>query len=245
MEMPAEVQHQVMGYDRTATMFSPEGHLLQVEYAEKTVRLGSASIGMVCSDGVVILADKRIKDILMVKESASKIYEIDSHICATGAGILSDARMLVERAQLMAQQHRVTYDSSIDTETIIKDIANVEQQYSQYGGARPFGVSIMVAGINNDGSAKLFISDVTGNYAGYYATAVGENDERIKELLREKYKESLTIEQGIKLALEIFKKLLGKNFDLGRFDAGYITKKDKRLVKLSEDDLKKYNKEGK
>lgn len=245
MEMPAEVQHQVMGYDRTATMFSPEGHLLQVEYAEKTVRLGSASIGMVCSDGVVIIADKRVKDILMVKESATKVYEIDSHVAGTAAGILSDARMLIERAQLMAQQHRVTYDSPIDTETVIKDIANVEQQYSQYGGARPFGVSIMVAGINNDQHSKLFVSDITGNYTGYYATAIGENDERIKELLREKYKENITIEQGIKLSLEIFKKLLGKNFDLGRFDAGYILKKDKRLTRLSEDDLKKFNKESK
>ena len=240
-----EVQHQVMGYDRTATMFSPEGHLLQVEYAEKTVRLGSASIGMVCSDGVLIIADKRVKDLLMVRESASKVYEIDSHICGTAAGILSDARVLIERAQLYAQQHRVTYDSPVDTEMVIKEIANIKQAYSQYGGARPFGVSIMIAGVNQDNSAKLFVSDVTGSYIGFHATAIGESDERIKEFLREKYKENLTIEQGIKLALDIFKKLLGKNFEIGRFDAGFVTKKDKKFTRLLEEDLKKYAKETK
>ena len=106
MEMP--MQHQVMGYDRTSAIFSPDGHLLQVEYAEKTVRLGSSSIGMVASNGVVILADKRIKDKLMIPEASAKIYEIDSHIVATAAGILSDARVLLEKAQLLAQQHRVT-----------------------------------------------------------------------------------------------------------------------------------------
>ena len=94
------MQHQVMGYDRSATMFSPDGRLLQVEYAEKTVRLGSASIGLVCSDGVLILADKRLVDDLVIPESSIKIYEIDEHIVGTAAGILSDARILMEKAQV-------------------------------------------------------------------------------------------------------------------------------------------------
>src|SRR3989344_7305107 len=103
MEMPIDLQHQAMGYDRTATMFSPEGHLLQVEYAEKTIRLGPSSIGIVCSDGVFIITDRRIKDKLVVAKSANKINEIDSHIIASVAGIVSDARVLVERAQLVSQ----------------------------------------------------------------------------------------------------------------------------------------------
>ncbi len=235
-----EMQHQVMGYDRAATMFSPDGHLLQVEYAEKTVRLGSASIGMICSDGVVIVSDKRIRDILMDKESASKIYEVDSHIVATAAGILSDARIVVEKAQLMAQQHRVTYESPIDVESIIKEIADLKQAYTQYGGARPFGISVMVAGVNIDNGPKLFVSDVTGNYFGYKATAIGENDEKIKEILREDYKESITVEQGVKLSFEIFKKILGKNFDINRFDVGFIGTKEKKIQKLFGEALKKY-----
>ncbi len=240
MDTPMEMQHQVMGYDRAATMFSPDGHLLQVEYAEKTVRLGSASIGMTCSDGVVIVADKRIKDPLMVRESASKVYEIDSHIIASAAGILSDARVIIERAQLLAQQHHITYDSAIDVESIIKEIADTKQAYTQYGGARPFGISVMVAGINSDAQGKLFVSDVTGNYFGYKATAIGENDEKIKELLQSQYKDGMGIEQGIKMVLEIFKKVLGKNFDVARFDVGYVKSKDKILEKISGEALKKF-----
>ena len=109
--MPIDMQHQAMGYDRTATMFSPQGHLLQVEYAEKTVRLGSASIGIVCVDGVFILADMRIEDKLICQKSANKIYEIDSHIITSVAGIVSDARVLIEKSQVLAQQHRMTYGS--------------------------------------------------------------------------------------------------------------------------------------
>lgn len=239
VDIPMEMQNQVMGYDRAATMFSPDGHLLQVEYAEKTVRLGSSSIGFVCGDGVVIIADRRTRDKLLVESSANKVYEIDEHIIASAAGILSDARVLMERAQMVAQQNRVTYGSGIDAESVIKEIANMEQMSTQYGGLRPFGVSIMVAGISVS-KPKLFVSDVTGNYFGYNASSIGENDEKIKEMLREEFKEEMTVEEAIKLGLKIFKKILGKNFDFGRFDVGYVLVKDRKLRRLKEEELKKY-----
>ena len=241
VEMPMEMQNQVMGYDRTATMFSPDGHLLQVEYAEKTVRLGSSSIGFVCSDGILIIADRRTRDKLLVNESANKVYEIDEHIISSAAGILSDARVLVERAQLFSQQHRVTYDTGIDVESVIKEISNIKQMSTQYGGIRPFGVSMMIVGISRD-RGKLFVSDVTGNYFGYTASAIGENDEKIKEMLKEGYKPESTVEDALKLGMKIFKKILGKNFNVERFDVGYVKIPDKKLKRMKEDELKKYAK---
>ena len=232
-----DMQHQAMGYDRTATMFSPEGHLLQVEYAEKTVRLGSSSIGMVCSDGVFIIADKKAEDKLVVKDSANKISEIDSHIIASSAGILSDARILIERAQVLSQQHRVTYNSPIEPELVIKETANMKQQFTQYGGARPFGVSMMLAGINGK-KGEVFVSDVTGNYFSYYANVIGENDERIREELREKYKQTLTIKQGVKLALDIFEKVQGNKFNMRKFELVYIEKEGAKLKKLEGEQIK-------
>ena len=239
MDMPIDMQHQAMGYDRTATMFSPEGHLLQVEYAEKTVRLGSASIGMVCSDGVFIIADKGMKNELIVPKSSNKIYEIDSHIITSIAGIISDARVLIERSQVLSQQHRITYDSPIEPELIIKEISNIKQQFTQYGGARPFGVALMVAGINQN-KVELFTSDITGNYFSYYANAIGENDEKIKEMLKAKYKKDLTIKKGVKLALEIFKEIQKDKFDMNRFELVCIDKKNKKLNRVEGEKLKEF-----
>lgn len=239
MDIPLDLQQQAMGYDRTATMFSPQGHLLQVEYAEKTVRLGSASIGMTCSDGVFIIADLRTEDKLIVQKSANKIYEIDSHIIASVAGIVSDARVLIERAQVLSQQHRVTYDSPIEPELIIKDISNVKQQFTQYGGARPFGVSLMVAGINSK-RPELYTSDVTGNYLSYYSNAIGENDEKIREILREKYKPDLTIKRGVKLALDILKEMQDKKFNVGRFELVYIKSENSELKRLYGEELQEF-----
>ncbi len=239
MDIPTEMQHQAMGYDRAATMFSPDGHLLQVEYAEKTVRLGSSSIGMACKDGVVIVADRRVRDKLIASESANKIFEIDEHIVATAAGILSDARILIDQSQVLAQQNRVTYGSPIEPVSIIRMIADRKQMFTQYGGARPYGVAFLLGGVNK-GKTHLYTSDVTGNFFAYKANAIGENDEKIKEMLRKDFDENMTIEEGIKFAVKIFKDILGKNFEMQRFDVGYVKTADEKLMRLHGDELKKY-----
>lgn len=241
MELPSEMQHQAMGYDRAATMFSPDGHLLQVEYAEKTVRLGSTSIGLVCSDGVLIIADRRIRDKLIAPESANKVFEIDEHIVGSAAGILADARVLIDEAQVIAQQHRVTYDSPVEPVTIIKALSDKKQAATQYGGLRPYGIAMLVAGVNKKRS-YLYTSDVTGNYFSYRANAIGENDEQIKEILRTEFKDGMDIDEGLRFSLGIFKKVLGKNFDVERFDAAFIKRDSPKLVRLHGEALKKYSK---
>ncbi len=230
-----DAQHQQMGYDRAATMFAPDGHILQVEYAEKTIRLGSASIGWICKDAVVIISDRRQKDILVVEDSANKIQEIDDHIICVSAGISSDARVLIDKARMAAQQHMVTYDSPVSVESVVKGIADIKQQFSHYGGARPFGVSMMFAGM--DGDASLYVTDVTGNYLKYKANVIGENDHKIKEKLRVKYKEDLSINEAVKIVLKIFEEVQGEDFEINRFDIGVI-EKDKGFRRIKGRDLK-------
>jgi proteasome alpha subunit len=216
-----ETQHQQMGYDRAATMFAPDGHILQVEYAEKIVRLGSASIGWVYKNGVVIVSDRRQNDSLVVSKSADKISEIDDHVICVSAGIGSDTRVLVDKARVAAQKHRLTFDSPIAIESLVKEIADIEQQFSQYGGARPFGVNVMFAG-TLEGEIYLYITDVTGNYLRYFADAIGENDSKIKDKLRADYKKDLGLNESVKKILTIFKEVQGEDFNKDRFDIAYV-----------------------
>jgi proteasome alpha subunit len=227
-----------MGYDRAITMFSPDGRLLQVEYAKKTVRQGSTTIGMVCSDGILLVADKRVVDSLVVPESVEKIWQIDEHIAAAASGILSDARVLIDRAQLRAQQNRVTYDSEIDTLTIVKDMCDLKQICTQSGGLRPFGVSILVAGID-DHMPRLFETDPIGIYFQYRATAIGEGEVEVEEILHNEYKPELTIEEGLKLSLKALKKVLGENFNVERIDAAYINTTEKKFRKITKQRIDK------
>ena len=231
----------MMGYDRAITMFSPDGRLLQVEYAKKTVRQGSTAIGISCVDGVILVADKRLVDKLVVSESVEKIWQVDDHIGATASGIISDARILIERAQIMAQQHRVTYDTPIDLISIVRDISDIKQLTTQSGGYRPFGVSILIAGVDN-GKPKLFETDPTGIYFQYKATVIGEAEPEIEEILYKEYKESMTMDDGFKLAINALKKTLDKNFDPERLDAALVSVKDKKFRRLSKDDISAYAK---
>jgi proteasome alpha subunit len=236
--MQTTMSHQMMGYDRAITMFSPDGRLLQVEYAKKTVRQGSTAIGMMCADGVLLVTDKRMVDELIVPESVEKIFQIDGHIGATAAGIVSDARVLVERAQLRAQQHKVTYDSPIDTLTIVKDICNLKQICTQSGGLRPFGVSIIVAGIDESG-ARVFVTDPTGIYFQYKATAIGEGETEIEDILHKDYRETMTIEDGLRLCVKALKKVLDNNFTADRIDTAYIEKDSKTFKKFPKKKIEK------
>jgi len=230
--------HQMMGYDRAITMFSPDGRLLQVEYAKTTVKKGSAAIGIECKDGVVLVTDKRLISTLVVPDAVEKIFKVDDHIATTGSGILSDARVLAEMSQLKAQQHRVTYDTPIDILSIVKGICDLLQITTQSGGYRPFGVGMIVAGIDQDG-AKLFETDPTGIFFQYKAIAIGEGDEEINKILEKEWNENLTIEDGIKLAISAMKRVV-KDLAVERVDCVYINKKDKKFAKLDKKELQKY-----
>lgn len=232
------MQHQMMGYDRAITMFSPDGRLLQVEYAKKTVRLGNTAIGMVCKDGVLLVTDKRIIDKLVVPEAIEKVFQIDDHLMATAAGIISDARVLIERSQVKAQQHRVTYDAPIDVLSVVKDVCNLKQLTTQSGGLRPFGVSLLVAGKDEDG-LKLFETDPTGIFYQYKATAIGEGETEVEEILHKEYKDGLSIDDGLKLAIKALKKVLNESFEAERIDAAFIKTDDPKMHKVPKEQLAK------
>jgi len=231
--------HQLMGYDRAITMFSPEGRLLQVEYAKKTVRQGSTAIGMVCKDGVLLVADKRLVDPLVVPEAVEKTFKIDDHIAAAASGILSDARVLIERAQIRAQQNRVTFDSPVDVLTVVKDVSDLKQICTQSAGLRPFGVSLLIAGIDEDGTKRLFETDPTGIFFQYKASVIGEGETEVEGFLHKNYKPDITIEDGIRLSVKALKKALGESFSINRLDCAYLDTKKRLYTKLSKQQLEK------
>ena len=231
-----EGAHQMMGYDRASTMFSPDGRLLQVEYAKEAVKQGSTAIGIVCKDGALLIADKRISDELIVSSAVEKIFQADKHIGATAVGYVMDGRVLIERSQLISQQHMVTYSVPIETLSLVKEISDIKQSYTQYGGARPFGVSILFIGVDDE--PKLYVTEPTGIFFQFKATAVGENSEAIKSILRKEYNPEISVEEGIKIALKALKKVMGKEFDAKRIDGAVINAGTKKFERLDRKRLK-------
>ncbi|UIO98440.1 archaeal proteasome endopeptidase complex subunit alpha [Halobaculum sp. CBA1158] len=193
-------QAQQQAYDRGITIFSPDGRLYQVEYAREAVKRGTASVGVRTEEGVVLAADKRSRSELMEPASVEKLHKIDDHVGIASAGHVADARQLIDFARRQAQVNRLRYGEEMGIETLTKTVTDHIQQYTQVGGARPFGVALIVGGIE-DGEPRLFETDPSGTPYEWKALSIGANRADVRERLEEGYSDDLTIEEGIELAL--------------------------------------------
>lgn len=226
-----------MGYDRAITVFSPDGRILQVEYAKKAVDSGSLTLGISCKDGIVLLADTKRGDRLISDNTIEKIHEIEDHLAVASAGYISDARVLIKKCRVKAQQHKLAYGEEISADALGKYLADMMQAYTQYGGIRPFGVSFLIGGINKQGP-KFFVTEPSGIYFQYKAKAVGQDAADANKLLEKGYKDSIKVEDGLKLGVSTMRKVLGKEFKAESIRASVVTANGVRV--LTNADLKKY-----
>jgi proteasome alpha subunit len=218
------------GYDRAITIFSPEGKIYQVEYAGEAVKRGWPTVGVKCRSGVVLAAEKRKISALFDPSSLEKIYLIDEHVAASPSGLLADARILIDYARDVSLSHRFIYDEPIDVEFLTKIICNLKQQYTQFGGARPFGVALLVAGIDRHG-ARLFQTDPSGVYIGYFATAIGAESGTITEYLEKNYKYDLNMGECIELAVKALASAV-EITDASNIEVAYATVDEKKMRKM-------------
>ena len=194
-------QAQQQAYDRGITIFSPDGRLYQVEYAREAVKRGTASLGIRTAGGVVFAVDKRIRSSLMERSSVEKIHKADDHIGIASAGHVADARQLIDFARQQAQINRLRYEEPIGVETLTKAVTDHIQQYTQLGGARPFGVALIIGGIE-DGEPRLYETDPSGTPYEWKALAIGADRADLQEYLEEHYADDLSLDDGVGLALE-------------------------------------------
>lgn len=188
-------------YDRGITIFSPDGRLYQVEYAREAVKRGSASLGIRTDEGVVLAAEITTRSPLLERDSVEKLHQADTHIGVASAGHVADARQLVDTACQQAQLNNLRYGESIDVEALTKHITDHIQQYTQTGGARPFGVSLLIGGVS-DGEPYLYEADPSGTPYEWKAAAIGGNRDTYHPYLEENYTPDMTLDDGIELALE-------------------------------------------
>ena len=180
------------GYDRAITVFSPDGRLFQVEYAREAVKRGTTSIGVKCSEGIVLAVDKRTTSSLVEATSIEKIFKIDEHIGAATSGLVADARALVERARVEAQINKITYSEPIRVDSLSKKLCDMLQLYTQNGGVRPFGSALIIGGVY-DGTCKLFETDPSGALIEYKATAIGSGRSAAMDIFEEKSEKRVLI----------------------------------------------------
>ncbi|MFB6307738.1 MAG: archaeal proteasome endopeptidase complex subunit alpha [Haloarculaceae archaeon] len=223
-------------YDRGITIFSPDGRLYQVEYAREAVKRGTASVGVRTADGVVLAADRHARSPLVERDSIEKIHRADDHVGIASAGHVADARQLIDVARRQAQVNQLRYDERIDVESLTKEVTDYIQQYTQTGGARPFGVALIVGGVE-DGEPRLFETDPSGTPYEWQAVAVGGSREEIQSFLETEYTGELDLEGGIELALEALASVSDAGLDPTGVDLATVDVETEQFRTHSEEEV--------
>jgi len=197
-------------YDSKTTIFSPEGRLYQVEYAMEAISHAGTCLGILASDGIVMAAERRKTDKLLDDVFVSdKIYKIDDDVACCVAGITSDANVLTNELRAVAQRHTLSFGEPMPIEQLVMRLCDIKQAYTQYGGKRPFGVSILYMGWDSRYGYQLYQSDPSGNYSGWKATCIGNSSGAAISILKQEYKiEETTVDSGLLLALKVMSKTL-------------------------------------
>lgn len=226
-----------MAYDRGITVFSPDGRLFQVEYAREAVKKGTTTIGLKFKDGVILVVDKRVSSKLVEPESIEKIYDVDDYIGCATSGLVADARVLVDEARKAAQIHKVNYGENIGVEMLVKKVCDYKQQYTQYGGARPFGTSLLIAGVDDMG-VHLFETDPSGALVAYKATCIGSGRPVVMDILEKEFKDKMSFEAALKLGLKVLSAAIEDTPSAESVEIG-VVEKDKKFRRLSETEISK------
>ena len=229
-------QSQQQAYDRGITIFSPDGRLYQVEYAREAVKRGTASVGIRAADGVVLAADKRARSPLMEPESIEKLHKADDHVGVASAGHVADARQLIDFARRQAQVNRLRYGEAIGIETLTKTITDHIQQYTQIGGARPFGVALIVGGVE-DGDPRLFETDPSGTPYEWQALSIGSNRSDLRDYLEAEYDPDISTDEAVALALDTLAETTDEGMEPDGVGVATITVDDEQYREVPADEL--------
>ncbi len=224
-----------MAYDRGSTVFSPDGRLFQVEYAREAVKKGSTTIGIKFDGGVMLIVDRRVTSKLLEPKSTEKIHEIDDYIGCATSGLVADARILVDEARKQAQVHRVNYGENIGVEMLVKKICDHEQNFTQYGGARPFGTALLVAGTDDIG-AHLFETDPSGALVAYKATGIGNGRPAVMEMFEKEFEDGMSLENAAKLGLKALSAAIEESLKADSVEIG-VAEVGKKFRRLSEGEV--------
>lgn len=237
------------GYDLSASQFSPDGRVFQVEYALKAVENSGTAIGIRGKDGIVFGVEKLVTSKLYESGANKRIFNIDRHIGIAVAGLLADARQIVETAREEATSYRSNFGSPIPLKHLTNRVSMFIHAYTLYSSVRPFGVSCLLGSYDPVDGPQMFVIDPSGVSFGYYGCAIGKAKQAAKtEIEKIKMKDMLCtdlVKEVAKIIYIVHDEVKDKNFELELSWVGEMTGgKHEMVPKNVHEDAEKHAKDS-
>ncbi|XP_054710724.1 proteasome subunit alpha type-3-like [Uloborus diversus] len=214
------------GYDLSASQFSPDGRVFQVEYAQKAVENSGTAVGLRGKDGVVFAVEKLVTSKLYEPGANKRIFTIDRHVGVAVAGLIADARQVVETAKSEAATYRSDYSEAVPLKYLKERVAMYMHAYTLYSSVRPFGASVIMGAYEFDGP-QMFCIDPSGISWGYHGCAIGKAKQAAKTEMEKLKLKEMTCQELVKEAAKIIyivhDEVKDKNFELELSWVGEIT----------------------
>ncbi len=190
------------GYDRALTVFSPDGHLFQVEYAQEAVRQGTLAVAVRGAGCVVLIVERKTAQKLQDPKTLNKVFPINDSAILTFAGLNADARVLIDKVRVLSESHCMNYGEYPDIGILSLKASEIQQKYTYKGGARPFGCSLLLVGFDKTGTPRIYQTDPSGAYYEWKAAAIGRSDAQTREFLEKNFKPDLSLDEAVKVAFK-------------------------------------------
>uniref|UniRef100_A0ACD5V892 Uncharacterized protein n=1 Tax=Avena sativa TaxID=4498 RepID=A0ACD5V892_AVESA len=194
-------------YDTDVTTWSPAGRLFQVEYAMEAVKQGSACVGLRSATHAVLGAANKSNNELSSHQR--KVFRVADHAGVALAGLTADGRVLSRFLRNECINHAFVYDAPLPVSRLALRLADKAQVCTQRSWKRPYGVGLLVAGLDESG-AHLYYNCPSGNYFEYQAFAIGSRSQAAKTYLERRFEKfnDYTPDQLIRDALSAIKETL-------------------------------------
>jgi 20S proteasome alpha/beta subunit len=196
---------------RYENVFSPEGTLLQVEYALEAAKKGRACVALIGRECIVLAASKHVPEKLFESKEVSSVFVVSAGLVGIISGLPADTQYIMGKVRKYAADSMYDFGFGAKPDIVCRKMADHWQRRTQRSGERLDGVTLALVGYDR-GAPRIYYTDVSGTILSYRAVAFGEGGVMVQKKLEKIYKEEVGEAEAVELALAALSDALGSEY---------------------------------